>query len=288
MPHTSSHTASTRPESTRATAAGRPARRRRRWLLGTLAALLVVALGGWGIIGLTAADPTEPTAAAAQVEVPQLTAGMKAEDATDALTNAGFTPVAQQEFSSTVPAGMIVGTTPKSGTAVDPHSSVTVRVSKGSAKHTVPDVRGLSKDAAAKRLNAASLALGTVTKKHSDSVKSGQIISQSLKPGSQADGGTKVTVVISTGEATSPIPNVQGYTYGVAFKKLVGAGFRVAREDVYSDTVAKGAVVSQYPGGSAGRKSGALVFLKVSKGKKPADTAKKKDSDSKDSKAKKD
>jgi len=55
----------------------------------------------------------------------------------------------------------------------------------------------------------------------------------------------------------------------------------VAKEEVYSNSVPKGSVVAQYPRAAAERQSDALVFLKVSKGKKPDDAKDKKKDDKK-------
>jgi serine/threonine-protein kinase len=56
-------------------------------------------------------------------------------------------------------------------------------------------------------------------------------------------------------------------------------GFRISRDDVFDDEVAKGKVISQTPKGRTEAQEGDLIMLKVSKGKKADDSS----SDSSDS-----
>ena len=67
------------------------------------------------------------------------------------------------------------------------------------------------------------------------------------------------------------VPIVTGLDYDTAFGNLAREGFRISRDDEYSDEVAKGKVISQTPRGGEDSDEGALVMLTVSKGEEPAD-----------------
>lgn len=269
---------------TRAPALGAGGGRRRRTArraLGITAATAVVMLGGWSAIALT--NPADGESTEAQTStppakplVPAVQAGTEAKAAEQALRSAGFEPALAQEYSESAKAGTVIGTDPKAGTALPEHSTVHVRVSKGAQRFAVPDVTGSSLADAKAALAKAGLKAGDVKSKHSASVAKGTVIAQADDAGAKLRKGAAVDLTVSKGEAPVEIPNVKGYGYKTAFGKLIGAGFRVARQDVYSDSVAKGSVVSQYPGAGAERKKDALVFLKVSKGKKPEKSDEKK------------
>ena len=83
-------------------------------------------------------------------------------DAAAALTAAGLAPTRSDQFSSTVPAGQVIGTAPAAGTSVPRDSAVTVIVSKGPDVVRVPSVGGLSVDAAVARMQQFGLSVTNV------------------------------------------------------------------------------------------------------------------------------
>jgi serine/threonine-protein kinase len=82
--------------------------------------------------------------------------------ATAALQGDGLVPVESQQFSTSVPAGQVVGTNPPVGTTVPHGSTVTVVVSDGPPLVAVPDVIGDSAAQAEAALQGAGLAVGSV------------------------------------------------------------------------------------------------------------------------------
>nr|MBA3267116.1 PASTA domain-containing protein [Acidimicrobiia bacterium] len=87
-------------------------------------------------------------------------AGQSFAAAAAALTEVGLEAVRADDFSETVPAGQVMGTSPASGESVARDSAVTVVVSLG--QPTVPNLSGLSVDEATARLQAAGLQKGAV------------------------------------------------------------------------------------------------------------------------------
>jgi serine/threonine-protein kinase len=106
------------------------------------------------------------------------------------LTAAGFAPTESRQYSSTVPAGQVMGTTPAPSAGPQPFGSpVTVAVSIGPQPVMVPDVIGHSVTAAANTLEALGLRVaGPYGPPHSTKVQStAPAAGSSVLPGTTVD-----------------------------------------------------------------------------------------------------
>lgn len=108
----------------------------------------------------------------------------------------------------------------------------------------VPNVANLSQDQARDSILAAGLKIGKTEKEYSSSVKKGYLISTSPNSGSSVKSGSTINLIVSRGPRLIKVPDVSGYTYSSAKKKLEGLGFSVTRTYVYSSSK-KGEVVGQ-------------------------------------------
>src|SRR5699024_6636071 len=90
-----------------------------------------------------------------QVEVPDVV-GQDEADAQKTLEDAGFKVECTAVYSSQ-PQGEVVATTPEAGTQAAKGSTVTIQVSKGEEKISVPDVRGTDENTAKSTLSGAGL-----------------------------------------------------------------------------------------------------------------------------------
>lgn len=260
-----------------AASAAHPARRRRRRLATTVGAgLVVLALLAWLII----ANLPAPTSI-----VPGQLAGKEFSEATEVVESSGLNPEKQEVFDDSIPAGTVIGSEPVGGTELSPDSTVTLVVSKGVETFAVPKLQGLSAEKAKAALDDAGLAVGKVEEKYDDSVAKGVVISASKKEGEELVHDAKVDLVVSKGDAPVEVPNVEGLTYDAAFATLTKRGFRVGKEEVFSDTVPKGKVVFQWPKSSEAKPYNSLVIVRISKGKEEKkDEDKPKDEKPKDEK----
>lgn len=265
-----------------ASASAAPTRRRRRRLATTVgAALLVLALVAWLVI----ANLPAPTSI-----VPAQLAGKDLDKVTSQIEDTGLDAHPKEVFDDSVPAGVVIGTDPVGGSELAPDSTVTVVVSKGEEMFPVPKLEGLSADDAEAALKKADLKLGKVEEEYSDSVDKNDVISASKKSGDDLSKGTKVDLVVSKGVKPTPVPNVEGLTFDAAYATLAKRGFRVGKDEVFSDDVPKGKVVSQWPKSSEAKPYDSLIIVRVSKGKEKKDEPKddkkdeKKKDDGKDSK----
>ena len=134
-----------------------------------------------------------------RVEVPPLI-NYEEEEAIDALEDIGLKAEVIYANSDTVEEGYVIRQTPKGGSLVDEGFTVTITVSRGVSQVRVPDLYGVSQEAAEKELNRLGLELGDVSSDYSGSVGEGDVIDQSIESGTMVDKGTAVSITISLGE----------------------------------------------------------------------------------------
>ncbi len=118
------------------------------------------------------------------------------------LAAAGFQVSVKGAYSSDVRPGLVISTTPDRGTPAKPGSTVTMTVSQGKEKVTIPSVSvGMTYEAAAEKLEDAGFT-GTISEatESSDSVGSGFVTRYS--PSGTVDPDGTVTIYVSTGSAS--------------------------------------------------------------------------------------
>lgn len=200
-----------------------------------------------------------------QVDMPEVV-GMPEADAKKALTDAGFIiGEVTQQYSDDVEEGLVVSQDPVGGQPANKGSVVKLVVSKGGEQVPVPNIEGLSLDAARKKAEDAGLTINQTGSEHSDTISSGCIISQSPAAGTKVAKGTAINYVVSLGEDnTVNVPNVVGSSESYARSAIEGAGLKVNVTYSASNSVAKGNVINQSRTGSA--KKGDTVTIDVSTG----------------------
>jgi serine/threonine-protein kinase len=169
-------------------------------------------------------------------------------------------------FDETIKAGVVLIGDPPSGREVSRGSTVTLTVSQGPERYDVPKLIGRTQADAEQRVVDARLTVGTVSKAFSESVPQGQVISTSPAADSRVKRAAEVALVISQGRQPIQLADWTGQPVDKAVAALTEAKLKVdATKQAWSDTVPKGAVVSQSP--STGTLfTGGLVTLVVSKG----------------------
>jgi eukaryotic-like serine/threonine-protein kinase len=130
----------------------------------------------------------------------------------------------QQVYDDLVPAGVVVGTDPPAGTQVKPGVKVTLKVSRGRAPVTVPNVLGQPLDQAQNTLRGLKL---NVTVKQQDSDKpANTVIAQDPGEGSGVEAGKTVTLTVSKGPAAVVVPDLNGRDAEEAKQILAGMGLQ--------------------------------------------------------------
>ena len=194
--------------------------------------------------------------------------GRDESDAEEMIQDAKLTVVHETAYSDDVEQGKVISSDPVAGTEVDEGTEVTIVVSKGAEQATVPDIRNKTASAAESALADAGLS-GSSSEEYSDDVPEGQVISQSIDPGSKVSKGTTVSYVVSRGPETKyvTVPGLGGYTEDQARQRLENAGLKVGTvNEAYSSTVGKGYVIDQTASPGSSVEEGTSVGFTVSLG----------------------
>jgi beta-lactam-binding protein with PASTA domain len=95
----------------------------------------------------------------------------------------------------------------------------------------------------------------------------GTVISTDPKGGTQADKGSTVRVVVSSGPGTAQVPSVDGLTRSEARARLRRLGFQIEERRESSDTVPSGKAIRTSPPAKTTLEKGRQVILLISTGK---------------------
>ena len=110
----------------------------------------------------------------------------------------------REDFSDTIAVGSVISQSPAPNTEVEPGTTVTLVVSKGKATKQMVSVIGADSIYAKPLLEGLGLHV-TIVEESSSTVPKGQVISQSINPGTEVSYGMSVTLVVSTGPAPEPV-----------------------------------------------------------------------------------
>jgi serine/threonine-protein kinase len=242
----------------------REKKRRGLWFVLALAVgVLLAGLGGWWLAAGPGQNVDTPNLVGKTLEEAQ--GVLLATTDTEQLTIAAGDPV----FSETIPLGVIVSTDPQSGAGINPTGIITANISQGPERYSVPDITGMTPQAATAAITAANLTLGGRTEAFDDNVATGQVAKTSPKIGSELKPGDRVDLVISKGPKPIEIPNVVGQKIKTAGANLSDLGLKVDRSNVFSESVKKNTVMSIKPKAGNTVASGSTVEVVVSKGPPP-------------------
>lgn len=203
-----------------------------------------------------------------QVSIPATT-GLDRESATAALVDLTLTVATAKCPSLEVTKGLVVESRPAAGTRVDRDSEVVLCLSTGPRMLPVPELDGLTVEAARAEIEAAGFAYGEVLQQRFDQGARDTVF-RAVDPDGKKLGETypeqsTISLYVSAG----PMPTVPaGSSVKEATKILEDAGLTVDRSmntKSYHDTIAKGAVIGVVTSGKA-VKVGSSVGLNVSRG----------------------
>ncbi|MDO5721246.1 MAG: Stk1 family PASTA domain-containing Ser/Thr kinase [Actinomycetaceae bacterium] len=237
----------------------KPRKRRRAPLIVTTVIMLLavssVAFGWWW----TQYGP------GAYITVPVLTGKTEAE-ATETLQALDLKVGLNQDFSDDIGEGLVIRTDPDGGGKIHKSGTVTLVLSKGVKMVEVPNLVASTKEDALAKLQEVDLSAGTVSEEYSETMGKGQVVSQSLEPGSSQVHGSAVDLVISKGREPLKVPELVGKDISDAQKLLADTGLGVSVVEEFSDDVGKGVVISQKPAAEETLYRNDPVELVVSKG----------------------
>lgn len=117
------------------------------------------------------------------------------------------------------------------GTPVKRGATVLLTVSDGPAPVTIVNVVGASRDQATQQLESIGLKV-VAEEAFSDTVPAGDVIAQAPEGSTEAHRGDTVTLQVSKGPETVPMPNLVGKQYGEAAAALEALGLKPERQNV--------------------------------------------------------
>lgn len=209
---------------------------------------------------------------AAEVTVPDVT-GQDEAAAQKALENVKLVVTSATSYSNSVEEGKVISTSPAAGATAKEGDKVTMTVSLGAEKVSVPNLVGKTQADANAALSSAGLGTGTVTEEYSDEYAEGVVMSQGTSSGTKVAQGTAVNYVVSLGTKTVSVtvPNLSGKQEDGARSALSAAGLGIGEvKSEYSSTVTAGYVISQTIGAGTSVDQGTSVGFVISLGPQPS------------------
>lgn len=122
------------------------------------------------------------------------------EEAISMVQDAGFTYTLEQAPSDSITKGYVISTDPVDGAAADEGSEIKIIISTGpeTVMTKVPQLKGLSKDAAIAKIESSNLSIGSISTAESDLV-AGTVIDQNIAAGTEIEEHTKISITVSSG-----------------------------------------------------------------------------------------
>jgi beta-lactam-binding protein with PASTA domain/predicted Ser/Thr protein kinase len=195
--------------------------KRSKWFLAALILLLVVLAGLLFLLASNFSGGGEDNVE--QVTVPGVV-NLDVAAATAALEAEGFEVKTEFTNDPNAPENQVIAQDPAAGEEADEGSTVTLTVSQGPEPVTVPDVTGKSQTEASQILSQAGFVVNAVPEEN-DEVEEGLVISQDPPANEEVPRGSQITIRVSSGAGTVPIPDVTGQTEADAIANLNAAGF---------------------------------------------------------------
>ncbi len=241
-----------------------PPRRTFRFVVGAVILLLAVAalaFAGWALVRTKS------------YTVPDLV-GVQDEIALNEISGNGWTIQREIERSDEFPEpGQIIRTVPSAGIKLDEGETFIIYVSEGPELRTLPELDDMTLEAAETTLTDLLLVPVQTEPQYSEDVPAGSVLSWtvqddvSLVAGDQVLPGTAIVIVTSQGPAPRPAPNVANMTLEEANAAAAAVQLVVAEgEQVFSNDVEAGRVVSQAPAPETPVERGGPITVQLSKG----------------------
>lgn len=122
------------------------------------------------------------------------------EEAISMVQDAGFTYSLEQAPSDSITKGYVISTDPVAGAAADEGSEIKIIISTGpeTVMTKVPQLKGLSKDAAIAKIESSNLSIGSISTAESD-LDAGTVIDQNIAAGTEIEEHTKISITVSSG-----------------------------------------------------------------------------------------
>jgi serine/threonine-protein kinase len=197
-------------------------------------------------------------------EAPSLVAKSKVE-AQAAAKEAGFTvKIGTGRYDEKAPVDRVLSQDPAPGARIVGGGEITLTLSLGPERYTIPDIAGNKFDESADDLADAKLIVERVDE-FSDLYELNIVIKTDPPGGGVVPPNTKITVTVSKGPAPIPVPDLVGKNVDQAKREIEKLKLKVKIEE-REDEKPAGTVVAQNPDEGSRLEEGDEVTITVSKG----------------------
>jgi serine/threonine-protein kinase len=228
---------------------------RRNRKIALLMAVVVGIVGWYVLIGPGSRVVVPSTVGASQTEV------------SAAFAPLGLTSlVVEREFSEEIPEGRVIQSIPEAGGRIDQGGTVKLVLSKGPERFTIPNLAGLTPEAATNLIGKLPLTIQPLAEEFSSSVPKGYVIDSNPIAGEKVKRNSLIVIRVSKGIEQVSLASYVGKSSDQALNELQDAGFVVISTYAYSETRLAGEVITQKPAGGATADKGSKVALVISKG----------------------
>lgn len=175
-----------------------------------------------------------------------LISGKNIATATEMLNKTGLKTKTLYEYSDTVLKDIVISQDIDADNKVKYGTFITVVVSNGIEQITLPSVINSSLEEASAVLKERGFSV-VAEEQFSNTTTKGNVISQSVYAGLQADKGSTIKLIISKGRDLVKVPNIKGMSLQKAEQTLKSADLYLKTKNKieFSDTIKEGCVISQ-------------------------------------------
>jgi len=171
-----------------------------------------------------------------------------------------------EEYSDEVEDDAVIETSPKIGAAVEAGDEIDLIISLGEELFTLLDYEGQEYESVLEDLRKEGFTIER-THEFSSEVAAGNIIDQSLEPGSEVKPSeTTLSFLVSDGNESYTMRDLSGYTRKSVEDYAGQYGLALTVTEAYSDTIAAGLVVSQSLADGSAFVSGDALSVVISLG----------------------
>jgi eukaryotic-like serine/threonine-protein kinase len=203
------------------------------------------------------------------VAVPNVV-NMNQQEASQALTDAGFVVNPVPAENDEVEEGLVISQDPPGDSQAAPGTQVTISVSSGSGSATVPQVAGLPEADARAALQGAGFSNITTSQEASGDVPAGNVVRSDPAQGAEVPPNQTITLFVSSGPQAITVPGVEGLTEQNARTAIEGVGLQVTvSEQNTANPAEDGIVIRQSPAPNAQARAGDTVTIFVARFREP-------------------
>ena len=179
-------------------------------------------------------------------------------------------------FSMEYDNDVVISQTPAAGTKVKPDTPINLTVSKGpdpdEAISFPTDIKSMTYEELTEWKNENKLSKTKITTEYNTAFPAGSVISYEVKNGSETDFRRNTTLNIKTSKGPAPagqvtVENFVNKNYNEAMAWANNKKVNINKQEVNSDKVDSGYVISQTPAAGQAMQEGETITFVVSKGK---------------------